>query len=280
MTMTQIIAEKMWEKIEPLIRKNREEKDKKKKKSGRPRSDEKKAFTAIVYVLRTGSQWTEIPTIYGSKSTIHRYFQEWTEAGVFTDAWKKGLKKYDEKVGIDWQWQAADGAMTKAPLGGEATGKNPTDRAKSGTKRSILVDSKGVPLAIVVSGANTNDHLLLEQTLLNIQAKPSIWIQLLILLGIFRKHICLDKAYDNEPSYKTLACFGYSEHVAKKGQNLKDLPKKPGQKARRWVVELVHSWINRFRKLLVRFEKSQQSYLAFLHLACSIICFRKSGLLG
>lgn len=280
MTMTEMIAENLWKKVEPMIRKVREERESKKKKKGRPRSDEKKAFTAIVYILRTGSQWTEIPKIYGSKSAIHRYFQEWSEKAVFTEAWKKGLKEYDEKVGIDWKWQAADGAMTKAPLGGEATGPNPTDRAKRGTKRSMLVDSKGVPLAIVVSGANTNDHLLLEQTLLNIEAKPSIWVQLLILLGIFKKHICLDKAYDNEPSYKTLTNFGYTEHVAKKGLNPKDLPKNPGHKPRRWVVEVCHSWINRFRKLLVRFEKSQQSYLAFLHLACSIICFRKSGLLG
>lgn len=280
MTMTEMIAEDMWKKIEPMIKKINEERESRKKKKVKRRSDEKKVFTGIIYVLRTGIQWTEIPRIYGSKSTIHRYFQEWSKLGVFTDAWKKGLKEYEEKVGIDWKWQAADGAMTKAPLGGEETGKNPTDRAKIGTKRSLLVDSKGIPLAIVVSGANTNDHLLLEQTLLNIQAKPSIWIQLLTLLGIFRKHICLDKAYDNEPSYKTLASFGYSEHVAKKGQNPKDLLKKPGQKPRRWVVEVAHSWINRFRKLLVRFEKSQQSYLAFLHLACSIICFRKARLLG
>lgn len=280
MTMTEMIAEKMWLEIEPLIRKINEEKEKNKKKTGRPKSDEKKAFSGIVYILRTGSQWTEVPRIYGSKSAIHRYFQQWSEAGVFSDAWKKGLKEYDEKKGIDWQWQAADGAMTKAPLGGESTGPNPTDRAKSGTKRSLLVDSRGVPLAIVVSGANTNDHLLLEQTLLALQAKPSIWIQLLMLLGIFKQHLCLDKAYDNEPSYKTLAAFDYQEHVAKKGQNPKDKEKKPDSKARRWVVEAAHSWINRFRKLLVRFEKSDLSYLAFLHLACSIICFRKSGLLG
>ena len=76
MTMTEIIAEHMWEKVEPIVKKVREEKEKQKRtKRGRPRSDEKKAFRGIVYILRTGSQWTELPKEYGSKSTVHRYFQ-------------------------------------------------------------------------------------------------------------------------------------------------------------------------------------------------------------
>ena len=67
-----------------------------------------------------------------SSSSAHRRFQEWVEAGVFHEIWRQGLLEYDAVVGIDWEWLAADGAMTKAPLGGEKTGPNPTDRAKRG----------------------------------------------------------------------------------------------------------------------------------------------------
>jgi putative transposase len=79
------------------------------------------------------------------------------EAGVFLRLW--------EEVGIEWDWNSMDGAMVKAPLGGKETGRNPTDRGKSGTKRSILTDGNGIPLAIVLAGANRHDMKLMEATL-------------------------------------------------------------------------------------------------------------------
>lgn len=78
-------------------------------------------------------QWNALnATGVCNSSTAHRRFQEWERAGVFHEIWRQGLLDYDEQVGIDWTWLAADGAMTKAPLGGQATGPNPTDRAKKG----------------------------------------------------------------------------------------------------------------------------------------------------
>jgi hypothetical protein len=76
--------------------------------------------------------------------------------------WQAGLLDYDNEKGIDWEWQAIDGAMTKAPLGGAGTGANPTDRGKKGTKRSLLTDAKGIPLSIVTDGANRHDKMLLK----------------------------------------------------------------------------------------------------------------------
>jgi len=81
--------------------------------------DDRQAMTAIFYVLRTGCQWKALPRSLGAASTVHDRFQEWLEAGVFERLWQAGLSEYDEKVGIDWEWQAMDGAMTKAPLGGK-----------------------------------------------------------------------------------------------------------------------------------------------------------------
>src|SRR5207244_723476 len=80
-----------------------------------------------------------------SSSSAHRRFREWAAAGVLVNLWAQGLQEYDEIVGLDWQWLAMDGAMTKAPPGGERTGRNPTDRGKLGTKRSLLTEAAGVP---------------------------------------------------------------------------------------------------------------------------------------
>jgi putative transposase len=99
----------------------------------RPRVPDRDAMDAILLVLRTGMQWNALnATGICSSSSAHRRFQEWEQAGVFDEIWRQGLLDYDEVVGIDWSWLAADGAMTKAPLGGQKTGANPTDRAKRG----------------------------------------------------------------------------------------------------------------------------------------------------
>ncbi len=96
---------------------------------------------AILLVLRTGMQWNALnATAICHSSSAHRRFQEWVGAGVFHEIWRQGLLAYDEQIGIDWDWLAADGAMTKAPLGGRKTGPNPTDRAKKG--RSVRFSPK------------------------------------------------------------------------------------------------------------------------------------------
>ena len=118
-----------WERIEPLLP------ERPKHPLGRhnPRVPDRNAMDAILLVLRTGMQWNALTaTGVCHSSSAHRRFQEWVAAGVFHEIWRQGLLEYDEKVGIDWAFLAADGAMTKAPLGGEATGPNPTDRAKKG----------------------------------------------------------------------------------------------------------------------------------------------------
>ncbi len=89
-------------------------------------------MTAIFYVMRTGIQWTAIPHSLSPHSTAHDRFQEWEAAGVFERMWQEGLYAYDELVGIDWEWQAMDGAMTKAPLGGETLAPTQPTARKGG----------------------------------------------------------------------------------------------------------------------------------------------------
>jgi len=90
-------------------------------------------MNAILLVLRTGMQWNALnATGICSCSSAYRRFREWAEAGVFLEFWRRGLLAYDAAVGIEWEWLALDGALGKAPLGGDETGPNPTDRAKKG----------------------------------------------------------------------------------------------------------------------------------------------------
>jgi putative transposase len=225
----------------------------------------------IYYRLRTGCQWKAIPRSLVASSTAHDYFQAWQAAGVFYRLWHEALKRYDDKVGIEWLWQALDGAMTKAPLGGEATGRNPTDRGKQGVKRSLLSDGRGVPLAVAVEGANRHDMKLVGPTLYQIAiARPEPTQEQ-------PQNLSLDKGYDYEPVRDLLEQWGYTAHIRSRGEEKQQKQTVPGYRTRRWVVERSHSWLNRFRALLIRWEKQVDNYLALLHLACAFITLRAAS---
>jgi len=265
-----ILTDELWARFAPLIP-PRPERDpnktyKRNPGAGRKRADSRKMLEGILYVLSTGCQWNAVPRKFGGSSTIHRYFQQWASCGFFYKAWQAGVIEYARKAGIDLDWQSIDGAMTKAPLGGEATGPNPTDRGKKGTKRHLLVDGKGIPLSLAVSGANVHDSKCLAQTLsANIIELPLD----------YPKHLCADAAYAGMALEEIIIEHGYIPHVRSRGEEKVNKVKISGYRARRWVVEACHSWLNRFRKILVRFEKTLESHLALLHFAFALICWKK-----
>ena len=143
------IPDWLWERIEPLLAAPPPHR----LGCDRPRVPNRDVMDAILLVLRTGMQWNALnATGVCSSSAAHRRFQEWEQAGVFHEIWRQGLLDYDQVVGIDWSWLSADGALTKAPLGGPRTGPNPTDRAKNGAKRSVLGEGAGVPVGLEHEG--------------------------------------------------------------------------------------------------------------------------------
>src|SRR4051812_29220169 len=145
------IPDALWERIEPLL----PPRPPHPLGGHNPRVPDRNARDGISFVLRTGCWGTALnPTGICSRSSAHRRFQEWTAAGVFVTLWAQGLEEYDELKGLDWEWLAMDGAMTKAPLGGERTGKTPTDRGEQGAERSPLTEANGVPVGLAVGGAN------------------------------------------------------------------------------------------------------------------------------
>ena len=152
---------------------------------------------AILFVLRTGIQWNALPRSLGAYSTVHERLSGVAKDGRIRAVDEGRAGRIRRKKGISWEWQALDCAMTKAPSGGEATGPNPTDRGKKGTKRSFLTDGNGIPLAITVAGANAHDCTLLIDTLRAVVIEPAADQAPL-------QHLCLDKGYD----------YGFVEEIA------------------------------------------------------------------
>jgi transposase len=92
--------------------------------------------------------------------------------------------------------------------------------------------------------------------------------------------MCLDKGYDYQEVRDTLAEFGFTAHIRSRGEEAQSIKDEAGKKARRWVVERTHSWMNRFRRILIRWDKKPGNYIAFLHFACALIACRAAGLFG
>ena len=141
-------------------------------------------------------------------------------------------------------------------------------------KRSLLTDGAGVPIGLAVDGANRNDFKLAKETLESIPvARPGA-------ADGARQGLCLDKGYDYDEVRDLAKEFGYTAHIRSRGEEAQALKRDARRKARRWVVERTHSWLNRFRRILIRWEKKAENYLGLLHLACAIITYRRAEVLG
>ena len=132
------------------------------------------------------------------------------------------------------------------------------------------MDGRGVPLSLVVTGANRHDvsqlALVLEEIIIE---RPKDIDQ----------HLCADKGYTGQPALQVIVSKGYIPHVKTRGEEIQEKRNNLDWKARRWVVEVSHSWFNRFRKILVRYEKLADTYMALLHMAAAIIAYRKAGII-
>jgi len=151
---------------------------------------------------------------------------------------------------------------------GDLTGPNPTDRAKGGVKRHILTDARGVPIAATITGANVHDKWMAGKTLDAVVLRSS--------RGPRRPtHLCLDKGYDYRDTEREIRSRRITPHIRRRGENA--LLGWVRGKPRRWVVERTNSWHNRFRGLLIRWERIGLLYLGLVHLACAVIALRQAG---
>src|SRR6266704_1101407 len=239
------LSAEVWERVRPLIPERAPH-----PKGGRPAQEDRQMLAAILYVLRTGIQWNALPRELGASTTVYDRFRLGEQQGVFERIWQAGLEEYDELEGIAWEWQSMDGVMTKAPFGGAATGANPTDMKLAEATLDGIMSARPTPT----------------------KEQP--------------QHLCLDAGYDYDAVYKIVRAHDYEPHIRpnlhnraqatptlepeKETSGIWESTKQP----RRWLVGRLHSWLNRSRRLLVRGEKLDFTYKAFLHLACGLICFQ------
>ncbi len=261
-----LLTQELWLATEPLL-----PVEKPKPKGGRPRGDAQQLFNAMFYVLRTGIQWKALPSQLGAASTAHDRYQEWVKAGVFEELWHLGLMQNQVEGQLDWEWQSIDSASSKAPLGENPSELIPRIEEKGGTKRHIITEAHGLPIALTVTGANVHDKKQVEPLLDSMPFLP--------LCRMKKTHSTFvpTKGMIMQTFVRLSFYFFYQDHIKARGEEQKEL-KTPGYRARRWVCERTHSWMNRFRRILIRWEKKVDNYLAFLHLACAHIVWKNCTL--
>lgn len=257
------IDDELWVRIAPILPPNKPAGS-----VGRPAMPHRQALNGCLYVLRTGCQWKSLKTEwFGASSSIHARFQQWRVSGLFEKIFRRLLLFYHKRKRIQWRWQAIDSKSVAAPLGGDKTGKNPTDRGKLGSKRHVWVDARGAPLAIVVSGANTHDKTCATQVLDAVMLpRPQTSYRV--------HHLCADKGYDFDDVRADAHDRHYRVHIAKRGVVLTDVPAAKRHPARRWVVERTLSWQNDFRSLRTRWAKNSDNWLALIHFACALVLWQ------
>lgn len=137
-----------------------------------------------------------------------------------------------------------------------------------------MVEANGIPISVAVEGANRNDFKMARQTI------ESIVVERPEPTDEEPQGMCLDKGYDYDEVRELLEEFAFTGHIRARGEEAKALKREAGYKARRWVVERTHSWLNRYRAVLIRWCKKPENFLATLHFALALITYRATGLTG
>lgn len=258
----------LWRKLKKCLPKS---KLKRRRQGGRPRCCDRAVINAIWYVLWTGCQWKALHKNWFGvcSSVVHARFQAWREASVFAKLMRRLAKFYGKKRNIKWTWQSLDSKSCPAPLAREGSGRNPTDRGKRGSKIHLLVDRRGAPLGVVITGANRHDKT----------AAVDLIVSVVVERPRKKQHLCADKAYDSADIREFITLEGYTPHIKANPRNSKQ-PEVVEQglaetthPARRWVVERTLSWLAKRRSIRTRWSKQNANWLALVQFACAHILF-------
>jgi putative transposase len=263
------MPEELWHLIESCL-----PEEPKRPGPGRPRADNRAIWNGIWYHLWTGCQWKAIHRSWFGvcSSVIHARLQLWQQTGVFAAVMGKLAEFYAERQGIGWTWQSIDSKMSPAPLADDLVGRNPTDRGKQGSKVHLLVDERGAPLALHVTGANEHDKWSADDLMLAIVVvRPD--------QDECEQHLCADKGYDYADVHGAVEQARYIPHIKHRRRRnepkLEECPV-PGElayPARRWVIERTFAWLNKRRAIRIRWAKKASNWFALLQFACAHILF-------
>ena len=229
-------------------------------KGGRPAMDKRQALRGIFWILDNGAKWKDLPRQFGSKSSVHKYFTTWVKSGVFEAIMRDAGELIEERRGYRLYECYVDGTFSKAKGGGDGIGLT---KASKGVKIMILVDARGLPVAVTTGSASPHESKLVQG------------LFEFMLSSDTPARIIGDKAYDSDELDEDLdgECIEMiAPHRAnRRKENITQDGRKLRRYKRRWTVERTISWFQNFRRLCIRYEKSTTLFQGFLHLGCSII---------
>jgi len=262
-----LLTEAQWKKIAPLL-----PKPPKQRKGGRPWIENRRVLEGILWILRSGARWQDLPEKFPHPSTCWRRLRDWEERGVWLSIWRTFLSELNERQQLKWSESFLDGSFASAKKRGCGVGK--TKRGK-GTKWMVVVDGRGLPLGKYLHSASPAEVKLAETTLATIR--------------VGRRHhagrprqkplrVIADKAYDSDPLRERLRQRGI-ELICPHKKNRVRPATQDGRALRRyrrrWIVERTNAWLGNFRRLVVRYDRSLTIYGAFFHIACFMIVLRR-----
>ena len=257
----------LWQKVEPLLPPAPPHP----LGCHRPRIPDRRVMDAILLVLRTGMQWNALAaTAICNSSSAHRRFGGVGARRRLSGDLAPGAARLRcsrrPRLGLAGGRRGDD----QGAAGGRADRPQPHRSRQKGAKRALLCEARGVPIGLAHDGANRHDQPLLAPTL------NSIPLERPTPTAARPQRLCLDRGYDSSPMRELAVLHGYTPHIRTRGEEIALKLHVPGWRARRWVVEAAHSWLNRNRALLVRWSKKAENHLALLQLASGLIAFKKA----
>jgi len=231
-------------------------------KGGRPPIPKRDALRGIFWILDNGAKWKDLPREFGSKSAVHRWFSTWVKAGVFERIMRDAGRLVEERGGYRLYECFIDGTFSKARGGGDGVG---VTKAGKGVKIMVLVDARGLPVAVDTCSATPHESRLV-QGLFDF-----------MLTADTPERLIGDKAYDSDALDNELAAFG-TEMIAPHRRNRRHKTQDGRvlrRYRRRWTVERTIAWLQNYRRLCIRWEKSTRLFQGFLHLSCSLMLLKE-----
>ena len=231
---------------------------------GRPPADKRKVVRGIFWILDNGAKWKDLPRRFGTKSTVHRWFQTWVRDGIFERIMREAGRCVEERGGYRLYECFIDGTFAKARGGGDGIG---CTKAGKGVKIMVLVDARGLPVAIDTTSASPHESRLVQR------------LFDFMLTEETPERVIGDKAYDSDRLDQELAEQGIEmiapHRSTRKLENITQDGRPLRRYDRRWTVERTISWFQNFRRLCIRWEKSTQLFSGFLHLGCTLLLLKE-----
>ena len=233
-------------------------------RGGRPPADKRRVVSGIFWILDNGAKWKDLPLEFGSKSTAHRWFKKWVQDGVFEKLMRDAGQLVEARGEYRLYECFIDATFSKAKGGGDGVGLT---KAGKGVKIMVLVDARGLPVAVDTASANHAENRLVQQLfsfMLPSQTPPRV-------IG--------DKAYDSDALDAELAAKGVeliSPHRRNRRPENKTQDGRPLRRyKRRWTVERTIAWLQHFRRLCIRWERSTALFQGLLHFTCALMLVKR-----